>query len=150
VLAVQVTQELLIGHKEITMAHFAQIDENNKVIQVLVVDNAHENRGAEYLADDLGLGGTWVQTSYNAKIRGKFAQAGDTYNSDDDLFIPAKPEECETWTFNKKTMSWESPIPLPANIDGFRPKWDKETQTWVADTNWFWNKEEKTFKPVVE
>ncbi len=47
------------------MAHFAQIDENNIVTQVLVVPDNAEDRGQDYLANDLGLGGTWVQTSYN-------------------------------------------------------------------------------------
>lgn len=72
------------------MAHFAEIDANNKVLRVLVVDNAHEHQGQEYLADELGLGGTWVQTSYNAKIRGKFAGVGDTYNSTADIFVQAE------------------------------------------------------------
>jgi hypothetical protein len=62
------------------MAHFAEIDSNNKVLQVLVVDNAHEDRGAEYLSVDCNLGGTWVQTSYNANFGGKFAGIGDTWD----------------------------------------------------------------------
>lgn len=62
------------------MAHFAQIDENNKVIQVLVVDNSQEHRGQEFLAEECGLGGTWIQTSYNANFGGKFAGIGDTWN----------------------------------------------------------------------
>jgi hypothetical protein len=67
------------------MAHFAQI-ENNIVTQVLVVDNAQEHRGQEFLANDLGLGGTWVQTSYNGNIRGKYAGIGDIYDPIDDVF----------------------------------------------------------------
>jgi hypothetical protein len=67
------------------MAHFAQI-ENNIVTQVLVVDNAQEHRGQEFLANDLGLGGTWVQTSYNGNIRGKYAGIGDIYDPVDDVF----------------------------------------------------------------
>ena len=47
------------------MAHFAEIDENNLVTRVLVVPDAQENRGQEFLAGDLGLGGTWKKTSYN-------------------------------------------------------------------------------------
>jgi hypothetical protein len=131
------------------MAHFAKINQDNKVIEILVVDNKHEHRGAEYLSVDCGLGGTWVQTSYNATIRGRFAVIGDTYDAQDDLFIPAKPEECETWTFNKETMSWESPMPIPSNVDGYRPKWDKDTQNWVSDTNWIYDEETKSFAPAV-
>ena len=69
------------------MAHFAEIDKDGIVLRVLVVDNSQEDRGQEFLAEDLGLGGTWVQTSYNANIRGKFAGIGDKYDKKKDIFI---------------------------------------------------------------
>ena len=78
------------------MAHFAELDENNKVIRVLVVDNAREDRGAEYLSIDCGLGGTWVQTSYNANFGGKFAGVGDTWDG----------------------INFISPEPVPSFIEG--------------------------------
>ena len=56
------------------MAHFAEIDENGIVKQVLVVPDQQEHRGQEYLADDIGLGGRWIQTSYNGSIRKRFAE----------------------------------------------------------------------------
>ena len=62
------------------MAHFAEIDSDNKVIRVLVVDNSQEHRGQDFLANDLGLGGTWVQTSYNANFGGKYAGIGDIWD----------------------------------------------------------------------
>lgn len=62
------------------MAHFAEIDSDNKVVRVLVVDNSQEHRGQEFLADDLSLGGTWIQTSYNANFGGKFAAIGDVWD----------------------------------------------------------------------
>lgn len=62
------------------MAHFAEIDSNNVVLRVLVVADEHEHRGQEFLANDCALGGTWIQTSYNANIRGKFAGIGDIYD----------------------------------------------------------------------
>jgi len=62
------------------MAHFAEIDSSNKVVRVLVVDNSEEHRGQEFLANDLGLGGTWIQTSYNANFAGKYAAIGDTWD----------------------------------------------------------------------
>jgi hypothetical protein len=68
------------------MAHFAQVDENNIVTQVLVVSNDEEHRGQEFLAKDLGLGGTWIQTSYNGNIRNKFAGIGDIYDPINDIF----------------------------------------------------------------
>jgi hypothetical protein len=69
------------------MAHFAEINNTNKVLRVLVVDNSQEHRGQEFLAEDLGLGGTWIQTSYNANFRGKFAGIGDTYDPVNDVFV---------------------------------------------------------------
>jgi hypothetical protein len=69
------------------MAHFAEIDKDGFVIRVLVVDNSQESRGQDFLAKDLGLGGTWIQTSYNANIRGKYAGVGDYYDKVKDEFI---------------------------------------------------------------
>jgi hypothetical protein len=68
------------------MAHFAEIDSNNVVLRVLVVADEHEHRGQEFLADDCNLGGTWVKTSYNGNIRGKFAGVGDIYDEVNDEF----------------------------------------------------------------
>jgi hypothetical protein len=69
------------------MSHWAEIDNNNKVLRVLVGDNNDPagDEGYQWLIDNLG--GTWIQTSYNARIRGKFAGIGDTYNSESDVFI---------------------------------------------------------------
>lgn len=73
------------------MAHYAKL-ENNIVTQVVVVDNEHEADGEAYL-NSLGLDGTWIQTSYNGNIRGKFAGIGDTYDEVNDVFItPVVPE----------------------------------------------------------
>jgi len=69
------------------MAHFAEIDKDGFVLRILVVEDSQESRGHEFLADDLGLGGTWIQTSYNANIRGKYAGVGDLYDKKKDEFI---------------------------------------------------------------
>ena len=81
------------------MAHFAEIDSKNIVVRVLVVPNKEEARGAEFLAVDLGLGGDWIQTSYNATIRGKFASVGDKYDKKNDVFVHV--ETSEEIEFNK-------------------------------------------------
>lgn len=75
------------------MAHFAEIDSNNKVLRVLVVPNEQEHRGQEYLADELNIGGTWIQTSYNANFGGKYAGIGDTWDGTN--FIAPVVEEPE-------------------------------------------------------
>ena len=70
------------------MAHFAEIDENNIVLRVLVVPDLHELRGQSYLAEDMGLNGTWIKTSYNGNIRKNFAGVGYSYWPDLDAFVP--------------------------------------------------------------
>lgn len=79
------------------MAHFAEIDENNIVVRVLVVPDEFENDGENYLANQLGLGGRWVQTSYNNKIRGKFAGLGDSYDEANDVFV------AKVWPVDEET-----------------------------------------------
>lgn len=75
------------------MAHFAEIDSNNIVLRVLHVPDEQEKRGADFLSKDLDLGGTWIQTSYNAKIRGKFAGVGDKFDKTKDVFIHVETED---------------------------------------------------------
>lgn len=98
------------------MAHFAEIDENNIVIRVLRVPDEEEHRGQEFLADDLGLGGTWVQTSYNTRggvhlldgtaFRKNYAGIGYSFDAIRDAFIPEKPEG--NWTLDEETCLWVS------------------------------------------
>lgn len=74
------------------MAHWAELDSENKVIRVLVGDNDDPNgdEGYQWLIDNLG--GTWLKTSYNSKIRFNFAGIGYSYDPIDDAFIPPMPE----------------------------------------------------------
>lgn len=91
------------------MAHFAKV-ENGIVTNVVVVDNEHEAYGEQYL-NDLGLEGTWIQTSYNGNIRKKYAGIGDTYDATLDAFVPAEPEG--NLGFDEETWSWIMPEPEP-------------------------------------
>jgi hypothetical protein len=74
------------------MSSWAEIDENNKVIRVTVGDNNDPagDEGYQWLIDNLG--GTWIKSSYNSKIRYNFAAVGYTYDPIDDAFIPPMPE----------------------------------------------------------
>jgi len=74
------------------MAHFAEVDDKGIVLRVLVVPDEQEERGQDFLAEDLSLGGTWVQTSYNSRIRKNFAGVGFTYDPIDDAFIAPMPK----------------------------------------------------------
>jgi hypothetical protein len=81
------------------MAHFAQLDENNIVTQVIVVDDIKllvdgvelEQAGIDFLSS-LGIGSKWVQTSFNGRIRNKFAGIGDTYDVTNDIFVGPEAE----------------------------------------------------------
>lgn len=113
------------------MAHAAEIDANNIVTRVLVVPDEQESRIQEYLANDLGLGGMWVQTSYNARIRKNYAGIGFRYDPTRDAFIAPKP--FESWLLNEETCQWEAPIPYPT--DGVMYAWSEELADWKAIVN---------------
>ena len=87
------------------MSHWAEINENNIVIRVLVGDNSMTNEGYNWLIDNLG--GTWIQTSYNGNIRKNFAGVGDTYDSVRDAFIAPKPDG--NLGFDETTCTWIMP-----------------------------------------
>jgi hypothetical protein len=95
------------------MAHFAEIDENNIVLRVLVVDNSLEADGANFLANTLGLGGTWLQTSYNGNIRKNYAGVGYTYDPVRDAFIAPKPDSAIG--FDENNCQWIGPIDDSSN-----------------------------------
>lgn len=95
------------------MAHFAQLDENNIVTQVIVV---HNNEllvdGVEQEAKGIAFceslfGGIWIQTSYNRNIRKNFAGIGFTYDAQRDAFIAPQPEG-EGWALDETTCVWRN------------------------------------------
>lgn len=109
------------------MAHFAEIDSNNKVLRVLVVGNDKEHRGQDFLANELGLGGTWIQTSFNKNFRKNFAGVGDTYDPVKDAFISEKP--FNSWVLDESTCQWSPPIQVPN--DGSRYVWNETELNWI-------------------
>lgn len=98
------------------MAHAAKVNAEGIVEEVLVVPDAQEHRVHNYLANDLGLGGTWVQTSYNGNIRKNYAGIGYTYDSVRDAFIPPKCHEVAT--LDEDTCQWECTDPTHVIIQG--------------------------------
>lgn len=114
------------------MAHFAQINENNLVTQVIVVSN-DDCGGGEYPASDsVGaafcnklLGGTWKQTSYNNNFRKRYAGIGYTFNADLDAFVA--PQPYPSWTLNEETADWQAPVAKP---EGHNWTWDEANQQW--------------------
>jgi hypothetical protein len=89
------------------MSHWAEIDNNNIVLRVLVGDNNDPagDEGYAWLIDNLG--GTWIKTSYNAKIRKNYAGIGYIYDEVKDAFIAPEPEG--NIGFNEETCQWIMP-----------------------------------------
>ncbi len=82
------------------MAHFAEIDQNNMVLRVVVVNNKDTSDENGNEVEQIGrefcfrlLGGNWIQTSYNSNFRGKYAGIGDTYDPINDVFVSPITEE---------------------------------------------------------
>jgi len=116
------------------MAHFAEIDNDNIVVRVVVVPDEQEHRGQEFMADDLGLGGTWVQTSYNTR-RGVHRLGGTplhkNYAAPGNLWDGtgfSEPQPYGSWSLNENYI-WQPPTPRPD--DGKRYNWDEATTSWV-------------------
>ena len=122
------------------MAHFVEIDSNNIVLRGVVVSDDNQDRGHDFLANDLNLGGTWLQTSYNTAagvhrlggtpFRKNYAGIGYTYDAERDAFIPPKP--FPSWTLNEFTCCWDAPTPYPS--DGKPYLWVEDSLSWVEYT----------------
>ena len=142
------------------MAHFAQLDSDNVVTQVIVVSNDDtsdsngvetESIGVAFCQKLLGADTNWKQTSYNGNMRGNYAGIGYTYMSNvatmgvgsTDIFIAQQPYA--SWTVGVNTATWHSPIPQPALTDdqiaaGSYYTWDESayqadnTKGWTLTT----------------
>ena len=118
------------------MAHFAELNIDNLVQQVLVVSNSDivdtngvesEEIGIGFLKKLFGANTIWKQTSYNGNFRKNYAGIGYTYDEERDAFIPPKPYP--SWVLNEDTCWYEAPIPYPN--DGNRYYWNEDTLSWV-------------------
>ena len=104
------------------MSHFAEIDNNNTVLRVLVGPNYGDEGQAFFEA----LGGRWVKTSYNNNIRKNYAGIGYTYDDQRDAFIAPKPYN--SWLLDEDTCQWQAPVPYPT--DDLMYEWDEELTDW--------------------
>lgn len=117
------------------MAHFAELNENNEVLRVVVVANQEILDAEGNEQESIGVnfcqtlfGGTWVQTSYNGTIRKNFAGIESVYDSTRDAFIGLQP--FPSWVLDESTCQWVSPTAYPD--DGLGYVWDEATTSWVA------------------
>jgi hypothetical protein len=116
------------------MAHFAEIDDNNIVLRILVVndvdtsneDNTEvESIGVSYLKSLFGESTRWVKTSYNNNIRVRYAVIGGVYDESKDMFIAPCPYP--GWLMNEEDGSWHPPVPQPR----FGMCWHPDRLEWV-------------------
>ena len=119
------------------MAHFAELDNQNTVLRVLVIANTDTSDENGNEQEEIGIafcqrlfGGNWKQTSYNGKIRKNYAGIGYTYDAVRDAFIPVKPYP--SWVLDENACQWQAPITMPT--DGKMYSWDEATTSWTEIT----------------
>lgn len=119
------------------MAHFAKLDEDNRVLSVHVVNNdvitvdgvESEQVGIDFLTELHGHT-SWKQTSYNGSFRKNYAGIDFSYDSSKDAFIP--PQPWTSWNLNEDTCRWEPPIPYPTDDKVY--SWFEPNQQWIEVT----------------
>jgi hypothetical protein len=138
------------------MAHFAQLDDNNVVTQVIVVGNSDtadvngveaESIGVAFCQSLLGAETNWKQTSYNANMRGNYAGIGMTFMTgvatlgvgSTDVFVPQQPHA--SWTISTTEARWEAPLTEPTLTDEQRAAgsyytWDESAYQADNTTGW--------------
>lgn len=123
------------------MAHFAKLDSNNVVTDVIVVGdkdcqdadgNESEAVGIAFCQSLFGEDTIWKQTSYNNNIRTRYAVIGGTYDVTRDAFL--YPQPFASWTLNPTTLDWEAPVAIPAAAETTPHYWDEDTLSWVEYT----------------
>lgn len=112
------------------MAHYAFLDENNIVTEVIVGRDEWEvvngiSDWEEYYGSKRGQ--RCVRTSYNNNIRGIFAGIGFKYDEENDIFV--SPSPFPSWIWNEEVKAWMPPSPMPD--DGNMWEWNEETVSWV-------------------
>lgn len=116
------------------MAHFAKINSDNIVEQVIVVNNNVvqdilqrdvEQLGIDFCKKLFGDETNWVQTSYNNNIRKQFAKIGDTYDKEKDKFI--SPQPFPSWVLDEND-DWQAPTPKPEDDKSY--VWNEKDKTW--------------------
>jgi hypothetical protein len=116
------------------MAHFAKLDENDVVIEVIVVNNDWLYDGTPFENEAVGIaalqqwsGGHpyWAQTSYNNSMRARYAGISYKFDRQRDAFIAPKPYA--SWLLDEATTIWVAPVPMPTEGRWY---WDEETLSW--------------------
>jgi len=131
------------------MAHFAQLNSDNTVINVIHINTMEivdmeigdevEEIGISKLKSLYGDDTKWIQTSYSGSIREKFAGIGYTYNEELDCFVTPRP--FQSWTFDINTKDWQPPVPKPEDVvdeDGTTHSYSWNESKYALDPNEAW------------
>lgn len=120
------------------MAHFARLDENNMVIDVIVVNNNEllvngvesEQKGIDFCRSVYGSNTNWAQTSYNSSFRGFYAYPGCFFSKEKNTFYGMRPYP--SWNLNPDTLYWTPPVPRPSSkIEEINHYfWNEEKGNW--------------------
>ena len=115
------------------MAYFAELDNNNVVLRVVVVGNdcvpSDEHIDGETWCINFFKGGTWKQTSYNHNFRKKYAGVGDIYDAAKNKFI--SPQPYASWALDAND-DWHAPVTYPTDTTDKAVVWDEENLKWIA------------------
>jgi len=132
------------------MAHYAFLDDNNVVTEVIV--GIDETELIEGLDTETWYGNfrgqTCVRTSYNGRIRKNYAGIGFTYDKQRDAFIPPKTHFA-SWVLDDATCQWIAPVPKPNDNNQYN--WSEKNQQWVAKPDsgiWYWDTENELWKEI--
>tara|TARA_R110000737_G_scaffold90312_1_gene122685 strand:+ start:1517 stop:1960 length:444 start_codon:yes stop_codon:yes gene_type:complete len=118
------------------MAHFAELDDNNVVLRVVVVGNdcvpSDEHIDGEKWCISFFKGGVWKQTSYNHNFRKQYAGRGFTFDSAKNKFISPQPHA--SWALDVND-DWQAPVTYPTDTTEKTISWDEENLRWTARDN---------------
>ncbi len=117
------------------MAHFAELDDNNKVLRVIVINNEvikdsnndeQENLGVAFCKSLYGENTIWKQTSYNNNFRKQMASVDGKYNSENNIFI--SPQPYNSWSLDEN-FDWKPPVAFPNDNNVY--SWDEDNLQWI-------------------
>jgi hypothetical protein len=147
------------------MAHFAQVNEDNVVVDIMKLSDDYEDHGEDFINNVCMIPGRWIKTSYNTyankhryggvPFRGNYATIGGTYDPVRDVFLPKK--EYPSMVLNEQTLQWEYAVPYPPNVILLPEKilTDVPGRILVKHSDYFWNEdivnwELKHFEKIID
>lgn len=119
------------------MAHFAKLDENNVIVEIIFINNEiiidengneNEDLGVSFCKQLFGEDTKWIQVSYNGTFRKRYPAIGDTYDENLNAIITPKPYL--SWRLNSETCDWEAPVPKPEDPEGKLVVWNESILSW--------------------